>query len=153
MPEKREFGGYGCILIATSLSDEQIKRGFAILFGIDSNRVLVDRDNIWFEQTLTDVDVVCTIFDKVGDFPTHVELTVLNTALSLTKELPSIAKLSRTLGLPAVVEDVVANNDYIWVLVEPEGSIKRIWVDRDTFNEHESIKIVGDVASVDQGSE
>jgi len=141
---EHECGGYGSIFIGSALTDEQIKAGFGALYGVEIARVMVDRSNNWVEQDFSNIAVVCTIFEHPGEFPTHVELTLLDTTFSFPKKLAAIAQLSSFVRAPCIVEDLVEPlNDYVWVLVQHGQPAKRVWLDPDIFNQEDYGLVIG----------
>lgn len=144
-----DFEGYSVIGLACIPDPEALKQALAQFFNLDPAQIFINTEGAWWEKDYQDSVLVCDAKLTGGDFPTSLEFIIYDASIKPPQTLSEVAEFCALVNCTGIVEDASSLSPYTWVVVEPDGHTKAVFVDSDRLDIHDELVIDPESSSYD----
>lgn len=113
------------MFIARTLTKDEITTALAAVFEVMADHILVVDDDFDWTSLNEDVKIVCTYYHVPGKFPTRLDITLIDSALTPEQPFTVECNLAQRLDTDIIVAGVEVN-PYVWVLIHDRETMQKV---------------------------
>lgn len=118
------------MFIARPLTENEIATALAAVFEVMVGHILVVDDHFDWTSLNEDIKIVCTYYHVPGKFPTRLDITLIDSALTPAQPFTVEGNLAQHLGTDVIVAGTEVN-PYVWVLIHDQETMQKVLLNAD----------------------